>query len=69
MNKSKRNNLNNIFVKKSLYFSLEEWKVIQQLLLSEKESDDMGNWEDETDYHNDQLMLSLMIEKIETLFD
>ena len=64
-----QNNYKNLTSQQSLSFSLYEWKLIQQLLLSEKEADDMGNWEDETEYNNDQLILSLMIKKIETLFD
>ena len=64
-----QNNYKNLTSKQSLSFSLYEWKLIQQLLLSEKEADDMGNWEDETEYNNDQLILSSMIKKIETLFD
>ena len=64
-----QNNYKNLTSQQSLSFSLYEWKLIRQLLLSEKEADDMGNWEDETEYNNDQLILSSMIEKIETLFD
>ena len=51
----------------SLALPKEDWELIKQLLASEKESSDQGDFEDEEEYKSDQENLDCLIENIENL--